>query len=166
MEGVIIRDATRNDIEGIQRVARASWHAAHDEIIGPDEVDDFVDEYYDAGKLEEVIGTSEALFFVAVDDASAVVGFVVGVPTGDVKTTYSLRSIYVDPDRWGAGIGRRLLSRLETAVQARGGDRIELFVMTENAVAIDFYESTGFHRVRTEYNETHGVDSYGYAKDL
>lgn len=166
MGEVIIRDATRNDIEGIHRVARASWHAAHDEIIGSDEVDDFVDDYYDAGMLEKVIGTPEALFFVAVDDASTVVGFVVGVPTQDVETTYSLRSIYVHPDRWGAGIGYRLLSRLETAVQARGGDRIELFVMTDNDVAIDFYESTGFHRVTKEYNETHGVDNYGYAKDL
>jgi len=41
-----IRPAEVDDVDGIQRVARRTWHATYDETLGPATVDAQVDEWY------------------------------------------------------------------------------------------------------------------------
>lgn len=194
-----VRTATIGDIEGVQRVATAAWHAAHDAIVGEDAVDEFLADYYGVGSVAGRVADAGTIFYVAEDQR--VVGFATARPfreesrdersrhervpdeqshreetererSRDEKAeraseaTFSLQSIYVHPDRWGTGVGTRLLERIENEASAEGGDRLRLVVMADNERAIGFYEAAGFERVGYHYDERLDVHGYVYAKEL
>lgn len=162
-----IRPAEPTDVDGVVRVARAAWHAAYDDIIGAGTVDETVDAWYDPAALEERDVEPETRpFFVAVDaDRDDVRGFAEAVPA-DEPGRFRLNRIYVTPSAWGAGLGTRLLDRLEAAVRARGGERLSLEVLADNEVGVAFYEARGFERVATAEDETFGVRAHQYEKSL
>jgi ribosomal protein S18 acetylase RimI-like enzyme len=153
-----IRPARSADLPAVQRVARAAWYAAHEPIVGEESVETFLAEYYSREALEERLGR-RTVFLVAVDDA--VVGFAVAGPTDD-PTTYVLGRIYVSPDRWGEGIGRRLLEDVHGRARERGGERMRLGVMAENDRAVRFYEAAGYERVGDRVDERIGTTTYEY----
>ena len=84
----------------------------------------------------------------------------------DEPGVFALGSIYVDPARWGEGIGSRLLDRAERDVRERGGDRLRLGVMAANDRAVGFNESRGYERVDAGYDERLDVEQYTYAKEV
>lgn len=163
-EHVTIRPATADDAEAIQRVARASWHAAYDSILGADVVDETVDSWYDPERLvaDDVRDDSRPFFVAEVD---AVVGFAEAAPAEDDET-YHLYRIYVHPNHWGRGIGRSLLDRLERTLRDRGAERLRLQVLADNDVGVEFYETTGFQRVEETTDEAFDVLRYAYEKSL
>lgn len=161
-----IRPARPADIEALQRVASRAWHAAHEPIIGTEAVEKFLDDYYDADSFRSEIGDEETVFAVSADGAGAPVGFVSARPTEDDAAIFDLGRIYVLPDRWGEGIGRRLLSHAEQKIEECGGERVRLGVMAENDRAVEFYESAGYERVGEFYDERIATQGYTYAKEL
>jgi ribosomal protein S18 acetylase RimI-like enzyme len=60
----------------------------------------------------------------------------------------------------GRGIGQRMLAAAEDAVRARGLSRAELDVEVENAGALRFYQSSGWHRTGRAVTDftSHGAD--------
>jgi GNAT superfamily N-acetyltransferase len=122
-----VRPATRSDAPAVRATAHASWHAAYDDVLGPETVERVVDEWYGVASLRTAV--AESVFHVAAVDG-AVVGFVNAGPNPAYdEGTAELYRIYVHPDRWGEGIGGRLLA--------------------ENAVGVGFYEGHGFEHVET-----------------
>ena len=84
---------------------------------------------------------------VAVDGRD-LVGFANLGPTRDADqdpaTVGEITSFYVRPDRWGEGIGRRLMAAsLETLTEA-GYAQATLWVLDTNIAAMRFYEATGW----------------------
>ena len=61
------------------------------------------------------------------------------------KPNLYVEDLYVDPDRQGAGIGRRLMAALGRAALDAGCGRLELSVKTDNR-ARAFYERLGLAR--------------------
>lgn len=59
-----------------------------------------------------------------------------------------VEDLYVDPDRQGAGVGRRLMAALARAAVDAGCGRLELAVKTDNR-ARAFYERLGLARKGT-----------------
>jgi ribosomal protein S18 acetylase RimI-like enzyme len=164
-----VREATAGDVQAVQRVARAAWHAAHAEIAGEAVVEEFLDEYYSTERLREDVASQSRLFLVAEDvrdGGDGVVGFALALRSDDEPDVFALGRIYVHPDRWGEGIGSRLLDRVEGHVRAREGSRLRLGVMAENERAVGFYESRGFERVQTGHDDRLDVRRYVYTKDL
>ena len=156
-----IRAATEGDIDAIRRIARDAWEAAYLDIIGQKEVDAAMDEWYSDEHVSGALAREEIGYFVAVDERSSsarrmesddadedgeVVGFASGGPTDEVGVG-ALTSIYVHPDRWGEGIGERLLDAVERHLDEQGSVRIRAFAMADNEVGNDFYRSQGFERV-------------------
>lgn len=74
-----------------------------------------------------------------------IVGYVGGGPA--TAETANLGAIYVDPDRWGAGIGSALLRAFERRWLDRGRTRLRIRVLAANDVAIPFYRAKGFEVV-------------------
>lgn len=163
---VEVRPARAADVEAIREVAERAWHAAHAPIVGPDRVEAFLEEFYDADSFRSLIADDATIVDVAADEGGTVVGFTAAGPSEDSPATFDLDRIYVRPDRWGEGIGGRLLDRVEREASRRGGERVELGVMAENERAVRFYESAGYRRVDEVYDDFVDATSYVYAKDV
>jgi ribosomal protein S18 acetylase RimI-like enzyme len=165
MSHVSVRPATLADVPAIQRVARAAWHAAYDDVLGPDAVETLQDRWYDRDGLRASIEADPAVFLVAAADGEPA-GFAHASPdeTGD----WHLARIYVDPDRWGEGVGTALLGQVEAALRTRGVEAYRLAVLADNDVGVGFYESRGFERVDTREVELAGVPvtEHWYRKTL
>ena len=149
-----IRSAEPPDAEAIRTVARGSWHAVYDDILGPETVDRTVDDWYGLDSLRRVIGDPEHVVSVAEDGGSEVIGFAHVGPQPEAETLAELYRIYVLPVRWGEGVGSRLLA--DVTGRIGGYDRLGLSVLAENEVGIAFYEREGFDRVGVEEIEFEG----------
>ncbi|WP_049927986.1 GNAT family N-acetyltransferase [Halopiger goleimassiliensis] len=166
-----VRQATTDDVWAIHETARQSWHAAYDDVLGPERVDDVVDDWYALGDLESSIEdasqrTDAAFLVVPGDDDTGTAGFAHVVPWPEDETVAYLVRIYVRPDRWGEGIGTALLERLESDLPERF-DRLRLDVLADNEIGVSFYESSGFDRVTTrETDLADGLEEFVYEKRL
>ena len=67
-----------------------------------------------------------------------------GVSTFKAKPLLNIHDIAVEPDRRGAGIGRRLLAAAEDVAQERGCCKLTLEVLEGNHTAIGLYRAVGF----------------------
>ena len=52
--------------------------------------------------------------------------------------------VAVDPDRHGAGLGRRMVGHAETWLAGRGAVKVELMIRDTNQAVLGFYESLGY----------------------
>lgn len=150
------REAASEDAEGIRRVARRTWHAVYDEIIGERAVTEMIDEWYDLRGLRNSIEDEDKPAFVAVDDE--IVGFVQGGPSDKGPADASVYRIYVLPIHWGEGIGTTLLDRLFDALRTDGHDSVGLSVMKENKIGRSFYEKHDFRLEERRTVELAGQD--------
>lgn len=157
------RPATSTDVATIRRIARRSWHAAHDDIVGADAVDAFLSAHYDRETVEASVRDADSVYRVVEAD-DEVVGFAVASPTE--RATWMLGAIYVHPDRWGEGAGTTLLDSVERAVRTAGGERLRLVVMADNGRARSFYESRGYEHVGENYDRSLGVEGAVYVRTL
>ncbi|QLG49076.1 GNAT family N-acetyltransferase [Natrinema halophilum] len=190
-----VRQATVDDVWTIHDVARESWHAAYDDILGADRVDEVVADWYAIGDLESAImgtnGRENAVFLVSeappaeeaaepwtADDGSAddaaneprfeadLNAYAHAVPWPEDTSVAFLARLYVRPDDWNEGIGTALLEELEARLMAEF-DRLRLAVLAENEIGISFYESRGFHRVETRSSDLGpGLTEHVYEKRL
>lgn len=163
---VLIRPAGLEDIEAVRTVARRAWHTAHEPLVGGEVVEAFLAEHYDAGSVQERVERRASLLLVATLDGDDVVGFLAAGPDDEVPGLFHLSQCYVEPARWGEGIGSRLLATAEAAMVDRGAERVRLGVMAANDRAVGFYEAAGYERVDSFYDDRLEVDGYTYEKAL
>jgi ribosomal protein S18 acetylase RimI-like enzyme len=150
-----IRDADPADTVAIATVARASWHAAYDDLLGADTVDATVDDWYAADSLQEEIAAvneDDDTVFLVGEQAGEIEGFATAGPVADgerspARADAFVSRLYVDPDCWGRGIGTALIRRVTNRLQEAGHERVWLEVFAENDAGRGFYESLGFERV-------------------
>ena len=155
MKAVELRPAEESDVDAIAAVARASWHAAYDDVLGPDAVDDTVDEWYDEQELLDSLDGS--CFLVA--ETQDVVGFAHAAELADKVNVAELYRLYVHPEYWGNGVGSALLARVEAVLRERGVERLQLVVLAANDVGRSFYEERGFERVKELDSELPGAET-------
>lgn len=182
MGSLTIREAIATDAPAVQRVARAAWHAVYDDIVGPAEVDETVDSWYDPDRLvADDVAADDRPFLVAEREhpsssggqgegggaaaAAGVVGFAEAA-AGDDPGVWQLYRLYVHPDSWGEGIGTALLEGVEAAVAERGVERFRVEVHADNEVGVGFYEARGFERERTLPDEQFGGQRHVYVTSL
>lgn len=152
-----VRQATAGDVPGIREVAVDAWHAAHDHVIGASAVEDLLDDWYDPADLHDQV-VRERGHFVVADDAG-VVGFAHAGPSDESHGDAVLSRIYVDPDRWGDGVGTAMLQVVADRLRADGHGRLWLAVLAGNDVGRSFYEARGFERVERREVELAGVET-------
>jgi len=61
--------------------------------------------------------------------------------------------VFVAPERWGRGVGGRLVDALLAEARARGYDRAQLWTQADNPGARRLYEGRGFRRSGREKDE-------------
>jgi ribosomal protein S18 acetylase RimI-like enzyme len=127
MVGVEIRAFRREDTDAVI----ALWQAAG--LTRP---------WNDPRKdIERKLTVQPELFVVAVDDAGRVIGSVMAGFEGHRGWMNYLVS---SPDARGLGIGRALVSHVETALARLGCPKVNLQVRASNPAVVGFYERLGY----------------------
>jgi ribosomal protein S18 acetylase RimI-like enzyme len=145
-----VRDAVPADAEAIARVHIATWQAAYPHVF-PEERLRALEEGRERRTTwwTETIEAYEprAHTLVAVTDAG-LVGFIDVRPTRDQDADSDrigeLTAIYVDPEAWGTGAGRRLMAEALERLRASGFEAATLWVLEDNPRARRFYEAAGW----------------------
>jgi GNAT superfamily N-acetyltransferase len=83
---------------------------------------------------------------IVADEAGAIVGFVTTAPARDrdAPDHGELCALYVDPDRWGRGIGASLVSAARGRLVDLGYRQAILWLLAGNARAARFYQIDGW----------------------
>ncbi|QFZ18226.1 GNAT family N-acetyltransferase [Saccharothrix syringae] len=136
-----VRPAGPDDADGIARVHTTAWQTAYRGVL-PDDFLDGLSPSRRAGAWRRALLGREGAVHVAVD-GTEVVGFAATGPARDDdlrgRGFVELQAVYVDPARWGSGIGFALLG----AALADAGP-VVLWVLADNPGARRFYERAGF----------------------
>jgi ribosomal protein S18 acetylase RimI-like enzyme len=143
MDGAItVRPGGPADVDG----ALAAWAAAMEARRGrPVEP---------AGRerARDHLGKPDAFLLVA-DDGGRIAGLAVGMQAladdgagPPLPGHCHISAVFVEPDRWGTGIGGRLVDAVLAAAAARGYRTAQLWTQADNERALRLYASRGFAR--------------------
>jgi ribosomal protein S18 acetylase RimI-like enzyme len=143
---VEIRELTEADIDPVAALHVRSWRVGYAGIV-PAEVLDALDPARFAARRRLPVPAGART--VVADDAGTIVGFASFGP-GRVpqkhdeydRSAGEIYAIYVDPDRWGDGVGRLLIG---AAIDGLTPDypEMRLWVLEENHRARRFYQRAG-----------------------
>jgi GNAT superfamily N-acetyltransferase len=154
----------------VARVHVRAWQAAYRGLIPDDYLDglrpeDRAQRYdftaHDPGRPRTLVAL----------DADALLGFATIAPArdGDAAGRGELCALYVDPDRWGRGIGRALVAAARGEIHRLGFSAAVLWVVAGNTRAQRFYQADGWTpdgllRQRQIWHAT--VDTVRYTRTL
>ncbi|MGW5474751.1 N-acetyltransferase family protein [Streptomyces chartreusis] len=167
-----IRPMTPADCDRVAEIRIGGWRSAYRGLI-PQSYLDALDVARDAERRRGYFsqGDGSVLDLVAERDGE-IVGWACHGPyrDGEARTEdVELYAIYVDPGRYGTGIGHALLQESVRRCTAAGHPRMLLWVLKGNARARRFYERAGFHADGAEEPfEVDGVEvpEVRYAREL
>ncbi|WP_203908398.1 GNAT family N-acetyltransferase [Rhizocola hellebori] len=94
-------------------------------------------------RVREKLADPEALIMVARKE-NAVVAMALAEPGWEAADLCHLSMLFVDPDRWGTGIGRQLLDAVVEAAALQGRPRVQVWTGSANHRAKNLYLSAGF----------------------
>ncbi len=142
---MFLRAAQPADAIAVAKVHVRSWQIAYRGLLP--------DEYLDGLRPEDraqsyTFGDPDPLLpasLVAVE-GRAICGFATTGPSRDEDRlgTGELLALYVDPDRWGVGIGRALIREARARLAQQGFDKASLWVLVGNERADRFYRLDGW----------------------
>jgi ribosomal protein S18 acetylase RimI-like enzyme len=145
---IIIRAAEAPDAEAIARVRVAAWRAAYRGLM-PDSYLDRADlEGAEAEQLRDRLANIGSTARVSVAEIGGrIAGYCAYGRSADDDArlaTGAVYDLYVHPDSWRQGVGRRLLMYATDYFKAQGFGEATLFVFEENTRAREFYEQAGW----------------------
>lgn len=155
-----VRQATDRDAMGVAQAHVRSWQVGYHGLISQAYLDALDPEdrasRYRFGEMEP-----EGPFTQVAVDGDHVCGH---VTTGlcrddDLRGSGEIWAIYVDPARWGTGVGRRLIAAGCEQLQRQGHHAAALWVLAGNARARHFYELAGWRWRGHQRTDTIGDDS-------
>jgi GNAT superfamily N-acetyltransferase len=142
-----IRRAQPSDARGVASLHVRAWQAAYRGLV-PDTVLDGLS--VDAREERWRALLAEGSRTLLACDGGTVAGFCsVIAPARDPclsADAAEIAAIYVDPDRWRAGVGRALLGTALGELRDEGFATAVLWLLEGNDRALRFYESFGFAR--------------------
>ncbi|CAD0092598.1 unnamed protein product [Aureobasidium vineae] len=154
----IVRAAVLLDAEAIAQIHVVAWCAAYVDIVPQTHLDSLtirdkvtlwkhiLSDPVKAAKIlvaEEQAQVTRLLGFVSFGDAAAPSPNHKALVDGSTKTG-ELRAIYVDPQDWSKGAGRRLWMAAQQQLVEAQFTTVVVLVLARNERAIRFYEAAGF----------------------
>lgn len=145
-----VREAAPADAHAIAELHVGVWRAAYRGILPPQLLDGLsvgLREDFWQGLLAG--GGGSTLTLVAEDaPGGPIVGFCsLALPSRDGgagKRTAEITATYVDPSRWGSGVGKALLGPVLDRLREGPWDEATLWVFLRNAQGRAFYARSGF----------------------
>lgn len=141
---MIIKKASIDDIEAIQKLAATIWPVAYKEILSAEQLDYMLKEFYGAEALQDQMLTKGHQFYLLKNDALKALGF--ASVSQENEQTFKLQKLYVLPQEQGKNIGKKLLQATINFTLDHGGKKIVLNVNRYNKARF-FYEKIGFKMI-------------------
>jgi len=144
-----VREAHVSDAAAMAEVNAAGWRAGFRGLVPPDYLDRLPVAQW-RREISEGLRNPRGDSFtrIAELDGSFAGYCFVAAPSReqpDGSTRAELVALYVDPERWGRGVGRDLLSAALEEAAARGYEAIELWTFEANERSLLLYKRAGFH---------------------
>lgn len=146
---VTFREAGPRDVDGLAAVQVRSWREAYRDLI-PARILDGLSTSGRAGRWRRILADPSLATLVAEAGDGRVVGFVNLGPWRDEGPADSggrmleVRALYLLPERWRQGLGRRLVELALAGPDWRSYHSAGLWVLDGNRRAMAFYEALGF----------------------
>lgn len=151
---VSVRAATASDKMAVARVHVRSWQVGYRGLIP----EDFLGQMKAEDRAAQYTfgdGDATSPLAVVATQGEDIFGFAVLGPSRDADSPNEgeIFALYVDPDSWGQGVGRALISSARTYLREMSFATAHLWVLEGNQRAIRFYESDGwsFEGLSREY---------------
>jgi GNAT superfamily N-acetyltransferase len=142
-----LRRAKAEDASLLAQIHVDAWRAAYRGLV-PDEHLAGLDPTSRADSWGRFLSEGLAETYVAVLDGKAV-GFITFAgcrdESADAGETGEIWGIYLRPDSWRMGVGRKLCRFAEQSLESRGYGVAVLWVFEGNTAARRFYEVWGYH---------------------
>lgn len=139
-----LRDAVPADAWSIAELHVASWRVAYRGLIA-DEVLAGLSVPDRAAWWSCTLATADARHTVVLTERGTLRGFAAFGPDRDERPlTGELYALYLHPDCWGRGFGRRLHAAALDGMRARGYGQARLWVLAGNERALRFYRRAGW----------------------
>lgn len=151
----MIRAFTPEDAPPAAEMLRASFEAAYRGRASDAALDAQLESMVAPAILASVAERAArgAVVLVA-EDAHGLVGYAAAGPSRDADRdpagSGEIYSLYIHPRVWRAGIGRALQREVLEHLRIAGAKRADLWVLSANENALDFYDRTGWRRDRAE----------------
>ena len=137
---IIRRLSPRDDLAAVAHVYVASWRVAYAGLVPQDYLDSLTE-----GVWMESLARRVNRTWVACEDGAVIGVCSYGSARDEERAGWGeVVSLYVQPGRWGAGVGSRLLHAALDSLRAEGFAQAYLWVLEDNARARAFYERQGF----------------------
>lgn len=148
MTGLRVREMTPADCGRVAEIRIGGWQTAYRGLM-PQPFLDALSAAEDAERLRARFGQADgSVVNLVAEEDGEILGWACHGPyrDGELRTKDAeLYAIYVDPGRFGSGIGHTLLQESLRRCTAAGHQRMYLWVLKGNAPARGFYERAGFH---------------------
>ncbi|WP_439481584.1 GNAT family N-acetyltransferase [Cyclobacterium plantarum] len=146
---ITIYQADSQHIPLIQDMAKIIWPIAFGEILSSEQLAYMMDMMYSKGSLQEQMEKKAHKFLIA-SKGKEPLGFAsyelhhLGLPQ------LKIHKLYILPTAQGRGIGKEILTYLETEGEKTGMKNMVLNVNKYNSKAFQFYEKQGFTKIKDE----------------
>jgi GNAT superfamily N-acetyltransferase len=140
---VVIRSAVPDDALAVATVHVRAWQQGFKDLLPAD----YLAKLQPADRAQRYTfgitdGSKPQTIVAVISDAIA--GF---ATTGIADGAPLLHALYVDPDRWGSGVGRALITEAKKDLRRTGRREAFLWSMVGNARADRFYTADGWQLV-------------------
>jgi GNAT superfamily N-acetyltransferase len=141
-----VRAGEPADAKQISELAVRSWREGFRGIV-PDEIDP--ERAWRPDRIEARLSrrVDDGAAILVAEVAGRLAGFVLHGPSRDddaAATTGEIWALYVDPDRWRAGVGRALVDAALDDLRRRGFRESSVWTLAESPRNLRFYEALGF----------------------
>jgi GNAT superfamily N-acetyltransferase len=161
-----LRCAGPDDAEAIERIRVRAWQVGYRHVFPPQGLDAMAIDWSRWSERLSQLLPGHACFVA--EDEEAVLGWTTVGPSAVPQQFGELHGLYVDPDRWGRGVGRVLLARGEAELAETWREAV-LWTLADNPRTRRFYEAAGWRPDGTTSSlEFFGVEApvVRYAKRL
>ena len=146
-KSILIRSAVLEDSEGIAKVHTRSWQSAYRGILPDEWLDNLKWQDRKARWDRQLPPKDFSTVMVAINPEKEIIGFASIGPTRDEdldpEESFELYAIYLSPEYWKIGAGKKLLSAMLERIPSYI-EQLTLWVLKNNQRGRAFYESQGF----------------------
>jgi GNAT superfamily N-acetyltransferase len=149
---MILRLATRDDIDALADLGRRAFVAKFGDLYSPANLAKFLDETHTPRKVARELADA-GMQVAVIEDHGAVIAMckITRISTlprhTDARAPFELKQLYTDPDQVGRGLGARLMDWALDQARGVGADELQLSVYAGNPDAQRFYARYGLVKI-------------------